>query len=81
MKISLKELRETMIWLKIIFRKLLTADLVVSAMITECDELIAIIVIFRRRFDWAACYPGTLPPLVASGADSENLSGVVRDCS
>ena len=44
MKISLKELRETMIWLKIISRKLMIAGEVVDAVISECDELIAIFV-------------------------------------
>ncbi|MEO5715524.1 MAG: four helix bundle protein [Luteolibacter sp.] len=51
MKISLKELRETMIWLKIISRKKLVADQVVSATITECDELIAIFVSSTRTAD------------------------------
>ncbi|MEO6473610.1 four helix bundle protein [Luteolibacter sp.] len=51
MKISLKELRETMIWLKIISRKQLAADQVVSATIAECDELIAIFVSSTRTAD------------------------------
>ena len=37
MKISLKELRETMIWLKIISRRLMVAGEVVDAAISECD--------------------------------------------
>ena len=42
MKISLKELRETMVWLKIIARKRLGDGCVVPAALAECDELIAI---------------------------------------
>jgi len=44
MKISLKELRETMIWLRIIARKRLGDCRDVPAAIAECDELIAIFV-------------------------------------
>ena len=44
MKISLKELRETIIWLKIISRKQLVDDSLVSRVIAECDELIAIFI-------------------------------------
>jgi len=51
MKISLKELRETMVWLKIISRKLMVASEVVDATITECDELIAIFVSSTRTAD------------------------------
>ncbi len=51
MKISLKELRETMIWLKIISRKLMVADEVVDAAISECDELICIFVNSTRTAD------------------------------
>jgi len=51
MKISLKELRETMIWLKIISRKLMVAGEVVDAAISECDELIAIFVSSTRTAD------------------------------
>ena len=51
MKISLKELRETMIWLKIISRRLMVAGEVVDAAISECDELIAIFVSGTRTAD------------------------------
>ena len=44
MKISLKELRETMIWLKIIARKRFGDCKCVAATLAECDELIAIFV-------------------------------------
>jgi four helix bundle protein len=51
MKISLKELRETMIWLKIISRKGMVAGEVVDAAISECDELISIFVSSTRTAD------------------------------
>ena len=54
MKISLKELRETMIWLKIISRKQLVDGSLVSSAITECDELIAIFIASTRTADLAA---------------------------
>lgn len=44
MKISLKELRETLVWLKIIARKQLGHCSELPAAIAECDELIAIFV-------------------------------------
>ena len=44
MKIALKELRETQIWLKIISRKELGDRGVIEKEIAECDELIAIFV-------------------------------------
>ena len=51
MKISLKELRETNIWLKVIRRKrMVDADAVASAL-AECDELIAIFVSSTRTAD------------------------------
>ena len=51
MKISLKELRETMIWLKIISRKgMVTGDQIDTA-ISECDELISIFVSSTRTAD------------------------------
>ena len=53
MKISLKELRETIIWLKIISRKQLVADSLVSRVIAECDELIAIFIASTRTADLA----------------------------
>jgi four helix bundle protein len=51
MKISLKELRETMIWLKIIARKHMIADGTVDAAIAECDGLISIFVSSTRTAD------------------------------
>jgi four helix bundle protein len=51
MKISLKELRETMIWLKIVSRKRMIAGEGVAAVISECDELISIFVSSTRTAD------------------------------
>src|SRR6478672_10810373 len=51
MKIFLKELRETMIWLKIISRKSMVGVEGVDAAISECDELIAIFVSSTRTAD------------------------------
>ncbi len=44
MKIALKELRETFIWLRIIERKPLCEPNKMTEIIKECDELIAIFV-------------------------------------
>ncbi len=44
MKIALKELRETLVWLKIIARKPLCEPQKMSEIANECDELIAIFV-------------------------------------
>jgi len=51
MKIPLKELRETMIWLKIIARKRMCDIAQVQAAIAECDELVAIIVRSTKTAD------------------------------
>ncbi|MGL4401108.1 MAG: four helix bundle protein, partial [Luteolibacter sp.] len=51
MKISLKELRETMIWLKIISRKRMIAGEAVNAAISGCEELICILVSSTRTAD------------------------------
>ncbi|HEX7261449.1 MAG TPA: four helix bundle protein [Luteolibacter sp.] len=51
MKISLKELRETMIWLKIIARKPLGDCREIPAAIAECNELISIFVSSTRTAD------------------------------
>ena len=51
MKIALKELRETMIWLKIISRKNLGDCREVPAALAECDELIAIFVSSTKTAD------------------------------
>jgi four helix bundle protein len=51
MRISLKELRETMIWLKVISRKRLIAEGSVDGAIAECDELISIFVSSTRTAD------------------------------
>ena len=50
-KIALKELRETMIWLKIISRKRLGDCREVPAAIAECNELIAIFVSSTKTAD------------------------------
>ncbi len=44
MKIALKALRETLIWLKIIERKPLCEPQRMTEIVRECDELIAIFV-------------------------------------
>jgi len=51
MKISLKELRETMVWLKIITRKRLSYSDDIPAAIAECNELIAIFVSSTKTAD------------------------------
>ena len=51
MKISLKELRETMIWLKIVSRKHMIVGKGIDAAISECDELISIFVSSTRTAD------------------------------
>jgi four helix bundle protein len=51
MKISLKELRETMIWLKIIDRKCLGDCHELRSALAECSELIAIFVSSTRTAD------------------------------
>jgi four helix bundle protein len=51
MKISLKELRETVIWLKIISRKRLAEEALTSSAIKECGELIAIFISSTRTAD------------------------------
>ena len=50
-KISLKELRETMIWLKIISRRQLGESQALRSAIAECDELIAIFIASTRTMD------------------------------
>jgi len=44
MKISLKELRESLVWLKIIERQPLCDAILLKKIINECDELISIFV-------------------------------------
>ncbi len=44
MKICLKELRETLVWLKIIERKPMCESGRMAEIVKECDELIAIFV-------------------------------------
>lgn len=51
MKIGLKELRETIIWLKIIRRKRMSGFVDLSATLGECDELIAIFVSSTKTAD------------------------------
>ena len=51
MKISLKELRETHIWLRIIDRRNLCDSRTLPAVIGECNELIAIFVSSMRTAD------------------------------
>ena len=51
MKISLKELRETMVWLKIIARKQLGPCGQIPTAIAECNELIAIFVSSTKTAD------------------------------
>lgn len=54
MKISLKELRETLVWLKIIARMRLGHCSGIAAAIIECDELIAIFVSSTKTADGKA---------------------------
>jgi four helix bundle protein len=56
MKISLKELRETMIWLKIIARKRFGSVSGIQAVMAECDELIAIFVSSTKTADEKGSY-------------------------
>jgi four helix bundle protein len=51
MKIALKELRESLIWLKIIARKQIGDCRVASAALAECNELIAIFVSSTKTID------------------------------
>jgi four helix bundle protein len=51
MKISLKELRETLIWLKIIHRKCLGDMNQIQAAISECNELVSIFVKSTKTAD------------------------------
>lgn len=51
MKIALKELRETIIWLKIIERKPLSPPDRLGPIITECNELISIFVTSIKATD------------------------------
>jgi four helix bundle protein len=51
MKISLRELRETVIWLKIIARKRLAVEALTSGALKECGELIAIFISSTRTAD------------------------------
>ena len=51
MKIPLKELRETMVWLRIIARKHPCEDSGLSSAIAECDELIAIFTSITKTAD------------------------------
>jgi len=51
MKISLKELRETMIWLKIIARKRMVDVDQLQAAVAECDQLVAIFVKSTKTAD------------------------------
>ena len=51
MKISFKELRETMIWLKIVSRKHMIVGEGIGAAISDCDELISIFVSSSRTAD------------------------------
>ena len=51
MKICLKELRETLIWLRIIERKVLCPPERLADIIKECDELISIFVTSVKTAD------------------------------
>ena len=44
LKVALKELRETIVWLKIIQKKPLCASTKIEPLILECNELISILV-------------------------------------
>ena len=51
MKISLKELRETLIWLKIVERKPFCDPEKLKDIIPECDELVSIFVASVKTAD------------------------------
>jgi len=51
MKISLKELRETLIWLKTVERKLFCEPAKLKEIIQECDELVSIFVASVKTAD------------------------------
>jgi four helix bundle protein len=51
MKISLKELRETLIWLKVILRKKMAERSILVSAISECEELISIFVASTKTAD------------------------------
>jgi len=51
LKISLKELRESLVWLKILSRKNLGDSSSVSSTLNECDELISIFVSSTKTHD------------------------------
>lgn len=51
MKIALKELRETLIWLKIVERKPLCDPIKMKDIIQECDELVSIFVASVKTAD------------------------------
>jgi len=51
MKICLKELRETWIWLELIRRKQLSDSIELPGILAECDELIAIFVSSTKTAD------------------------------
>jgi four helix bundle protein len=51
MKIALKELRETMVWLKIIERTGMGSPPIIQAALQECNELIAIFVSSTKTAD------------------------------
>ncbi len=50
-KIALKELRESFVWLKVIDRKSLVEQCMIGGAIKECDELIAIFVTTAKTTD------------------------------
>jgi four helix bundle protein len=51
MKISLKELRETLIWLKVILRKKMAERSIMISAISECDEIISLFVASTKTAD------------------------------
>ena len=51
LKISLKELRESLVWLKILTRKQMGDSSAIAAAATECNELIAIFVTSTKTAD------------------------------
>jgi len=51
MKIALKELRETLVWLKIIERKPLCESVRMEGIINECNELVSIFVASVKKAD------------------------------
>jgi hypothetical protein len=70
-KIALKELRETLIWLKIIQRKRMLTEAQMRDIVGECDELIAI---FVSSVKTAESNQRTMPGRAKSGLQKSAIN-------